>query len=82
MANNTHGDASAICFGLDRLTDEQSLVLFLELFSRDQLLDILIPRLEDAEIEQTVNMLTGLMRNHLKENEYHKLFLDDPGHHH
>ncbi len=82
MAKNTPQEASEICFGLDRLTDEHSLALFLKLFSRDQLLATLIPRLDDVEIEQTINMLTGLMRNHLQENEYHELFLDDHGHHH
>ncbi len=74
--------ADEICFGLDRATDERSLALFLKLFSRDQLLDALAPRLGDDEIEQVVNMLTALMRNHLQEKEYHELFLDDHDHHH
>jgi hypothetical protein len=82
MAENTPQEASEICFGLDRLTDEHSLALFLKLFSRDQLLTTLIPRLDDVEIEQIIDMLTGLMRNHLQENEYHELFLDDHDHHH
>lgn len=74
--------ADAICFGLDRKTDERSLALFLELFSKKQLLDTLIPLLEDEEIEQTVDLLTTLMHNHLKEREYHELFLGDTNHHH
>ncbi|RUM36934.1 MAG: hypothetical protein DSY57_04885 [Desulfobulbus sp.] len=74
--------ADKICFGLDRATDEQSLMLFLQLFSRKQLLEILVPRLDDQEIDQTVHLLTTLMRNHLKEREYHELFLGDMDHHH
>lgn len=74
--------ADEICFGLDRATDERSFKLFVQLFSRKQLLEILVPRLEDKEIEQTVHLLTTLMRNHLKEREYHELFLGDMDHHH
>lgn len=74
--------ADKICFGLNRKTDERSLALFLELFSKKQLLDTLIPLLKDEEIKQTVDLLTTLMRNHLKEPEYHELFLGDTDHHH
>ncbi len=74
--------ADNICFGLDRATDEQSLKLFLQIFSKKQLLEILVPRLDDEEIEQTVQLLTTLMHNHLKEREYHELFLGDMNHHH
>ncbi len=74
--------ADEIVFGLDRKTDERSLELFLRLFSKQELLDTLIPLLEDEEIEQTVDLLTTLMHNHLKEREYHELFLGDTNHHH
>ena len=82
MTENAPIPADEICFGLDRATDERSLALFLKLFARDQLLDTLVPRLGDQEIEQLVNLLTALMRNHLQEKEYHELFLDDHDHHH
>ena len=75
-------DARAICFGLDRKTDEQSLAIFLRLFSRDELLQTLIPRLSDDEIIRLVDQLTAVLRNHLQEGEYHELFLGDPDHHH
>jgi hypothetical protein len=74
--------ADEICFGLTRQTDEHSLALFLKLFAHRQLLDALIPRLDDEEIEQIVDLLTGFMRKHLQEKEYHELFLDDHDHHH
>jgi len=82
VAKNDPLPADAICFGLDRVTDEKSLEIFLKLFSRDQLLDTLIPRLNDFEIEQVVDLLSTLMRTHLQEKEYHELFLDDHDHHH
>ena len=71
-----------ICFGLNRETDERSLALFLQLFSRGELLQTLIPRLEDDEIILLVDQLTAVLRNHLQEDEYHELFLGDTDHHH
>lgn len=75
-------DFQEICFGMNRETDERSLAIFLKLFSRDELLQALIPRLSDDEIIQLVDQLTAVLRNHLQENEYHELFLGDPDHHH
>jgi len=71
-----------ICFGLNPALDEQSLALFLRLFSRDELLRALIPRLADQEISGLVDYLTGILHRHLTEKEYHELFLGDYGHHH
>ena len=75
-------DFQEICFGMNRETDERSLAIFLKLFSRDELMQALIPRLSDDEIIQLVDQLTAVLRNHLQENEYHELFLGDPDHHH
>jgi hypothetical protein len=69
-------------FGLDRSTDEQSLVTFLRLFSQDRLLGTLAPRMREEEIHQVVDLLTEIMRNHLSGEEYHKLFLGEEHHHH
>lgn len=71
-----------ICFGLDRALDEQSLALFLRLFSQEQLLSALIPRLENDEITGLVQELTELLHKHLAEKEYHKLFLGEDDHSH
>jgi len=75
-------DADQICFGLDRATDEHSLQLFLQLFSQETLLQTLIPRMTDQEITLLVDQLSTVLRAHLKEKEYHELFLNDPDHHH
>ena len=73
-------DPQRICFGFNRHDDEKSLAQFLRLFASSELLDVLIPRLEDQEITGLVDTLTGLMRNHLSEQEYHRLFLGDSSH--
>lgn len=69
--------ASEIAFGLDRATDELSLALFLERFARPELLATLVPRLGDQEIVALLDHLGGLMKKHLREPEYHRLFLKD-----
>ncbi|MCI5140674.1 MAG: hypothetical protein D3909_02885 [Candidatus Electrothrix sp. ATG1] len=82
MINETKIPFEQICFGLDRELDEQSLTLFLRLFTQEQLLNSLIPRLKDEEITGLVQQLTGLLHNHLAEEEYHELFLGDEEHSH
>jgi hypothetical protein len=67
-----------ICFGFDRTTDEQSLVAFMAAFSDRPLLHTLVSRLADEEILALVDFLTGLMKKHLTEKEYHRLFLAGP----
>ena len=68
-------DPRQIVFGLDRKEDERSLAEFLQLFAQDRLTSVLIPRMSDNEIDQTVEMLSTIMRTHLSEKEYHLLFL-------
>ncbi len=69
-------------FGLDRATDEQSLITFLKQFSEDRLLGTLASRMSEEEIHQVVDLLTMVMRNHLSGEEYHSLFLGEDHHHH
>lgn len=69
-------------FGLDRVTDEQSLITFLRQFSDDHLIRALVPRMTEEEIHQVVDLLTLIMRNHLSSDEYHRLFLGEEDHHH
>ncbi|MCL2457766.1 MAG: hypothetical protein FWF31_02755 [Desulfobulbus sp.] len=69
-------------FGLNRATDEQSLIAFLRLFSADRLTQELVPRMSEEEIHQLVDLLTQIMRNHLSGGEYHRLFLGEEHHHH
>ena len=71
-------DAHKILFGLNREEDERSLADFLQLFSDKRLTSVLIPRMTDEEISQTVEILSAVMRSHLSEKEYHALFLGRP----
>lgn len=70
-------DTGNICFGLDRETDERSLIVFIERFAAPALLGTLIPRLDDAELTAILDFLSRLMHKHISEAEYHRLFLRD-----
>ena len=75
MAKKESTQAHTIAFGFDRVTDERSFVLFLQRFVDKKLMATLLPRLQDEDILATVDFLTGIMRKHLSEKEYHSLFL-------
>ena len=64
-------------FGLDRDTDEKSLMVYLQKFSDDDLLNTLIPRLKDDEIKEISEFISRLLKIHLKNEEYHRLFLKE-----
>ncbi len=75
MNNKQNKQAHTIAFGFDRATDEHSFRLFLQRFVDEKLMETLLPRLQDEDILATVDFLTGIMRKHLTEKEYHSLFL-------
>ena len=64
-------------FGVDREIDENTIIYFLQKFSDDRLMETLVKRLADDELEEIFNMITGFMRKYLSESEYHELFLKD-----
>ncbi len=67
-------------FGLDRPTDEDTLVVYLQKFSDDALMQVLKSRMSDADMESLFSTLTHLLKQHLTEAEYHRLFLKDGEH--
>lgn len=64
-------------FGLDRRTDEDTVVYYLQKFSDDALMTVLKGRLSDAELAELFMTLSRLLCKHLSEREYHHLFLKD-----
>ena len=75
MDEKISNDAYSIVFGFGRKTDERSLETFIERFADKEFMKTLLPRLQDEDITDMVNFLTGIMRKHLSEKEYHRLFL-------
>ncbi len=66
-----------VAFGLSREIDEKSLMVYLQKFSDDDFLQVLVPRLSEEEIEQLFELMSRVMKNHLVEDEYHQFFLKD-----
>jgi peptide methionine sulfoxide reductase MsrA len=64
-------------FGLDRETNEKTVIYYLQKFSDDALMEQLIKRLTDQELDEIFSLLTRLLKTHLKDSEYHRLFLKD-----
>jgi hypothetical protein len=71
-----------VAFGFSREIDEKSLIYYLQKFSDDDLMELLVPRLGDEEIEAIFNLISDTMRKHLEESEYHRYFLKDEHPHH
>ena len=42
-----------------------------------EMADEFIPRLDDAEISIILDLFTRLMKKHLRQDEYHRLFLGE-----
>jgi hypothetical protein len=66
-----------LSFGWDRSTDEQTVICYLQMFSDDRLIKVLTGRMTDQELEEIYNLINRLLKNHLNESEYHKLFLKE-----
>ena len=66
-----------MAFGYSREEDERSLIAFLQKFSDDDLMRLLCSRFGDSEIHELVDNLTGLMKRHLSDAEYHQYFLKE-----
>ena len=66
-----------IGFGLNRESDMNTVTYYLQKFSDDRLMDVLRERLTDDDREAVFDLLSGLLRKHLSEPEYHRYFLKD-----
>lgn len=64
-------------FGLDRRTNENTVIYYLQKFSDDALMATIKARLDDRDLAALFDLISGLLKKHLSEDEYHALFLKD-----
>ena len=64
-------------FGLDRETDEKTIIYYLQKFADDTFIETAVKRMTDEELEKIFSLLSQLLKEHLSEREYHSLFLKD-----
>ena len=71
------GFTGLVGFGFNRETDENTIRYYLQKFSDDSLMENLLNKLTDDELEKIFTMLSRLLKIHLSDEEYHRLFLKD-----
>jgi hypothetical protein len=66
-----------IGFGLDRDGDEKTLTYYLQKFSDDKHMALINGRMSDGDLENLFNVISGLLKKYLSEEEYHSVFLKE-----
>ena len=64
-------------FGMDRKSDEATITWYLQKFSDDRHMALIRERMSDEDLESLFNHLARLLKQYLKEEEYHDYFLKD-----
>lgn len=64
-------------FGADRQSDENTIIYYLQKFSDDRLMQVLIRRLSSEELSEIFALITRILAKHLNSEEYHSLFLKE-----
>jgi hypothetical protein len=81
MPKHTHGFVEEynglVGFGYNREVDEATVKYYLQKFSDDEHASLILGRMSDMDLEDLFNLLGGLMKKYLTEEEYHKSFLKD-----
>ncbi len=66
-----------MCFGLNLELDRKSIACFLQSMANPNLAETLASRLSSDDIQEIVHSFTGILKQHLTEDEYHQLFLQE-----
>ena len=64
-------------YGLDRETDENTVICYLQKFSDDRFMATMTKRMTDEELLELFELINRLLRKHLTASEYHALFLKE-----
>ena len=62
-------------YGAGRKTDESTVIFYLQKFSDDKLMEKIVPRLSDVDLQEIFDLINRILKKHLKHKEYHQLFL-------
>jgi hypothetical protein len=64
-------------FGFSREVDEATLTCYLQRLSDDKVMELLRSRMTEEDMEALFDYITRIMKQYLKDKEYHKYFLKD-----
>ncbi|HNQ63952.1 MAG TPA: hypothetical protein PLX88_09975 [Syntrophorhabdaceae bacterium] len=83
MAKHSHNFVETfdgfLGYGLDRQSDEDTVRFYLQKFSDDILMETILKRLSDDDLNELFNIISKMLKIYLSEPEYHSLFLKDEG---
>jgi uncharacterized membrane protein len=81
MGNHSHNFVETytgpVAFGFDRPTDESTVIYYLQKFSDDAVMEHVIPKTSNSDLEEIFNLISRILKQNLSEPEYHRLFLKD-----
>ena len=81
MAKHSHAFVETfdgvLGYGLDRQTDENTVQVYLQKFSDDRLMKIILKRMTDEDLTEVFEIIGKMLKKYLAEPEYHQLFLKD-----
>lgn len=66
-------------FGLDRECDENTVQVYLQKFSDDDLMKTILKRMNYDDLTEVFEVTSKMLKKYLTEPEYHQLFLKDEG---
>lgn len=64
-------------YGMDRQTDENTVEVYLQKFSDDELMKVILNRMSETELAELFEMISKLLKIHFTEPEYHHYFLKE-----
>lgn len=62
-------------YGLDRQSNENTLAVYLQKFSDDGLMNIVLKRMSDEDLTEVFDVISKMLKKYLSEPEYHQFFL-------
>ncbi len=66
-----------VAFGLEREVDEATLTWYLQKFADDTHMALMRARMSDVDMAALFDLLGGLLKKYLTEEEYHGVFLKE-----
>jgi hypothetical protein len=81
MAKHSHGFVETfdgfVGYGLDRQSNENTVRVYLQKFSDDDLMKTILKRMTDNDLTEVFELTSKMLKRYLSEPEYHELFLKD-----
>jgi hypothetical protein len=81
MAKHSHSFVEAFNgfsgYGLDRESNENTVQLYMQKFSDDDLMKTILKRMTDDDLDEIFEITGKMLKKYLTESEYHQLFLKE-----